>query len=101
PLPPSGPPLFPYTTLFRSLIIELDGLEAGLDTQAAEVIELCRRNAAREVRTASSPQERADLWKSRKRAFGAIGRLSPNFLTQDRSEEHTSELQSRVDLVCR
>ena len=65
------------------LIIELDGLEAGLDAQAAQVIELCRRNAAREVRTAGSPQERADLWKSRKRAFGAIGRLSPNFLTQD------------------
>jgi glycolate oxidase len=35
------------------------------------------------VRVAQSEQERMDLWKSRKRAFGAIGRLSPNFLTQD------------------
>jgi glycolate oxidase len=35
------------------------------------------------VRIAQSEQERADLWKCRKRAFGAIGRLSPNFITQD------------------
>ena len=65
------------------LIVELDGLAAGLDRQAAEVIALCRKNRARDVRLAGSEQERADLWKSRKRAFGAIGRLSPNFLTQD------------------
>jgi len=65
------------------LIVELDGLAAGLDRQAEQVVELCRRNKAREVRLAKSEQERADLWKSRKRAFGAIGRLSPNFITQD------------------
>ncbi len=65
------------------LIIELDGLGAGLDKQAAQVIEICRQNKAREVRLAQTDQERADLWKSRKRAFGAIGRLSPNFITQD------------------
>jgi glycolate oxidase len=65
------------------LIVELDGLAAGLDRQAERVIELCRKNRAREVRMANSDQERADLWKSRKRAFGAIGRLSPNFITQD------------------
>lgn len=65
------------------LIVELDGLAAGLERQAERVIELCRKNNAREVRLASSEQERADLWKCRKRAFGAIGRLSPNFITQD------------------
>jgi glycolate oxidase len=65
------------------LIIELDGLAAGLDRQAERVMEICRHNRAREVRVAQSEQERADLWKCRKRAFGAIGRLSPNFLTQD------------------
>ncbi len=65
------------------LIVELDGLAAGLETQAAQVMELCRKNRAREVRLAQTDQERADLWKCRKRAFGAIGRLSPNFLTQD------------------
>jgi glycolate oxidase len=65
------------------LIIELDGLAAGLDEQAERVIQICRTNHAREVRLAKTDQERADLWKSRKRAFGAIGRLSPNFITQD------------------
>lgn len=65
------------------LIIELDGLRAGLDRQAAEVDAICRRHSCREVRLAQSERERAELWKSRKRAFGAIGRLSPNFLTQD------------------
>src|SRR6266702_2816123 len=65
------------------LIVELDGLAAGLEKQAARVIDICKQNRAREVRTAKSDQERMDLWKCRKRAFGAIGRLSPNFLTQD------------------
>jgi glycolate oxidase len=65
------------------LIIELDGAEAGMDRQVQRVMGLCRRNRAREVRLAKDETERAALWKSRKRAFGAIGRLSPNFLTQD------------------
>lgn len=65
------------------LIVELDGLAAGLEEQAALVVEICRRNKAREVRLAKDDTERAEIWKSRKRAFGAIGRLSPNFLTQD------------------
>src|SRR5207244_12772902 len=65
------------------LIVELDGLAAGLEQQAERVISICKQNRAREVRTAKTEQERMDLWKCRKRAFGAIGRLSPNFLTQD------------------
>jgi glycolate oxidase len=65
------------------LIVELDGLSAGLDKQAVRVIEICKRNRAREVRIAKNDEERALLWKCRKRAFGAIGRLSPNYLTQD------------------
>lgn len=65
------------------LIIELDGLEAGLDRQARRVMDLCTQNGAREVRLARTEEERALLWKCRKRAFGAIGRLSTNFLTQD------------------
>ena len=65
------------------LIVELDGLAAGIDEQATRVTEICRANKAREVRLAQSDEERAALWKSRKRAFGAIGRLSPNYLTQD------------------
>ena len=65
------------------LIVELDGLSAGLPEQTDRVIEICRARGAREIRVAKTEQERADLWKSRKRAFGAIGRLSPGYLTQD------------------
>src|SRR5262249_19549248 len=65
------------------LIIELDGLAAGLDPQTARIMELCKRNRAREVRVARDEAERTALWKSRKRAFGAVGRLAPNYCTQD------------------
>src|ERR1043166_1072603 len=65
------------------LIVELDGLAAGLDEQAERVLEICRKNHARDVRLAKTDEERALLWKCRKRAFGAIGRLSPNYLTED------------------
>jgi glycolate oxidase len=66
-----------------ALIIELDGPKPGLNRQAERVLEICKQNKAREVRSAKTAEERALLWKCRKRAFGAIGRLSPNFLTQD------------------
>jgi glycolate oxidase len=65
------------------LIIELDGLEAGLDRLTERVIEICNHNYARQVRQAATDQERADVWKARKRAFGAVGRLSPSYCTQD------------------
>lgn len=65
------------------LIVELDGLAAGLDAYAAAAVELMRTHGAREVRVARDNAERDLLWKARKRAFGAIGRLSSNFITQD------------------
>src|SRR5438094_744890 len=65
------------------LIVELDGLAAGLEEQSGRIVEICRKNRAREVRVAKDEAERALLWKCRKRAFGAIGGLSPNYLTQD------------------
>jgi len=65
------------------LIVELDGdsLQTKLDSDQVQA--LCTKQGAREIRRAASAQERAELWKSRKRAFGAIGRISPNYLTQD------------------
>ncbi|MEO8606205.1 MAG: FAD-linked oxidase C-terminal domain-containing protein [bacterium] len=65
------------------LIIELDGSVAELDAQAEAVQRLCVVQRAREVRLAQDEAERAALWKSRKRAFGAVGRLAPNYCTQD------------------
>ncbi len=65
------------------LLIEVDGLEAGLDEQRDRIIELCKKCGAREVRLAKDAKERLKLWKCRKQAFGAIGRLSPSYCTQD------------------
>jgi glycolate oxidase len=65
------------------LIMEVDGLEAGLDEDANRIVEIARKNGAREVRRAGSDAERLLLWKSRKQAFGAVGRLAPSYCTQD------------------
>lgn len=65
------------------LLIEVDGLEAGLDEHRDRIMAICQDCGAREVRLASSAQERQKLWKCRKQAFGAIGRLSPSYCTQD------------------
>jgi glycolate oxidase len=81
------------------LIVELDGFAAGLQRQADKVLELCGANGAREVRIAKTEDERALLWKCRKRAFGAIGRLSPNYLTQD-GVVPRSKLPEIMDFIC-
>jgi len=65
------------------LLIELDGPAVALDPQAERVAAVCRQNRVREVRVARDEAERAALWKCRKRAFGAVGRLAPNYCTQD------------------
>lgn len=65
------------------LIIEVDGLEVGLDAEAARARQIAERNGAREVRQASTDLERALLWKARKQAFGALGRLGKAMVTHD------------------
>lgn len=65
------------------LIMEVDGLEAGLDNDAEKLIAIAKKNHAREVRRANTEAERLLLWKSRKQAFGAVGRLAPSYCTQD------------------
>ena len=65
------------------LIMEVDGLAAGLDQDAERIAAIARKNGAREVRKAGSDAERLLLWKCRKQAFGAVGRLAPSYCTQD------------------
>lgn len=83
------------------LLVELDGLEAGLESQAADVRAVCERHRAVEVRTARDDAERALLWKARKRAFGAVGRLAPNYCTQDGVVPRTKvpEILRRISTV--
>jgi len=66
-----------------ALLIEVDGLAAGIDTQAERIVAACRECGAREVRTARDEDERQLLWKGRKSAFGAYGRVSPAYMVMD------------------
>jgi glycolate oxidase len=65
------------------LLIEVEGLTEEVEEQIARIDEVCRMSGAREVRVAHSEEERALLWKGRKNAFGAIGRVSPTYYVQD------------------
>jgi glycolate oxidase subunit GlcD len=66
-----------------ALLVELDGLEAGLDEEAAQAEAVCRAHGARNVRRAADEAERKKLWAARKGAFGAMGRLAPDLMLQD------------------
>jgi glycolate oxidase len=65
------------------LLIELDGLRDGMEETAAQIAEIARKHNAREVRVARDDRERELLWLGRKRAFGAMGRISPSYYVQD------------------
>ncbi len=65
------------------LLIELDGATAGIDDDVAQVVAACRAEGAREVRVATDPADRARLWQGRKKAFGAMGRISSHLVVQD------------------
>jgi len=65
------------------LLIEVDGLEAGLEADVARVEAMCSAAGARTVRVARDDAERARLWQGRKKAFGAMGRVSSHLVVQD------------------
>ncbi len=65
------------------LLIELDGLEVQTTAVAECASAACREHGATELRTATDAEEQELLWRSRKRAFGAMGRLAPSYCTQD------------------
>jgi len=66
-----------------ALLIELDGLEAGIDEEAERVKSVCLQYGARDCRLARDENERKKLWAARKGAFGAIGRIAPDAMIQD------------------
>lgn len=65
------------------LLVEVDGSQSETDAMVREVQGLCRNNGAFEMRLAQSDQEGALIWKGRKAAFAAVGRISPNYIVQD------------------
>jgi len=66
-----------------ALLIELDGIEAGIDDEAERVKGLCLEYRARTCRLANDETERKKLWAARKGAFGAVSRIAPDSMIQD------------------
>ncbi len=66
-----------------ALLVEMDGLAVGMPTQVEHIVQACRDSGAREVRAARDEAERQLLWKGRKSAFGAYGRVSPAYMVMD------------------
>ena len=65
------------------LLVELDGPLAEVEALLKQVAQICRSSGAWEIRVAESEAERALVWKGRKAAFAAVGRISPNYIVQD------------------
>lgn len=72
-----------------ALVVEFDGTEEGLDEDAARAEACCREAGARDVQRATDEEHRAALWKGRKKAFGAMGRIAPDLLVQDATVPRT------------
>jgi glycolate oxidase len=72
-----------YPDVGAVLIVELDGLAAQVEDDLAAVEKICGDNGAVEVRVAADERERALLWKGRKSAFAAMGRVSRDYYVQD------------------
>ncbi|HET8912815.1 MAG TPA: FAD-linked oxidase C-terminal domain-containing protein [Ktedonobacteraceae bacterium] len=65
------------------LLMEAEGLKEDVQVQVEQIVQISRKNHARTVRIAANETERQLLWAGRKNAFGAIGRISPEFYVQD------------------
>jgi len=84
------------------LLIEVDGQDTGLDADMDRIQSICRKNAASDFQSASDPKRRAELWSARKKAFGAIGRISPSYCTQDACIPRSKlpEVITRIAEIC-
>ena len=65
------------------LLIEVDGISAGIDEQINLILEVCEKRNVREVKAAKDEAERERWWANRKTGFGAMGAISPDYLVQD------------------
>jgi glycolate oxidase len=65
------------------LLIEVDGIVAGIDDQINMILDVCRKHNVREVKVAKDEAERGRWWANRKTGFGAMGKISPDYLVQD------------------
>ncbi|MFD1503559.1 FAD-binding oxidoreductase [Streptosporangium lutulentum] len=85
------------------LIVELDGPAEEVAHQFGEVTRICEESGAFELRVADDPAERAAIWRGRKSAFAAVGRISPAYIVQDGVVPRTAlpEVLASIDRLSR
>lgn len=85
------------------LIIEVEGLSAGLKKQAGNIRDICMEEGCREIREAGDDGERNRLWEGRRGAFGAIARIAPGYLVNDCTVPRTRlpEALDRVEEIAK
>lgn len=83
------------------VLIEIDGIEALLDQQLDDIVKVCQKHNAASTELSKDPERRAALWKARKGAFGAIGRVSQSYCTQDACVPRSmlAEVLSRISEI--
>ncbi|PYZ94958.1 FAD-binding oxidoreductase [Salipaludibacillus keqinensis] len=83
------------------LLIEVDGISAGIEEQITDILNVCTSRNVREVKVAESEQERARWWANRKTGFGAMGAISPDYLVQDGviPRSRLPEVLSRINQI--
>jgi glycolate oxidase len=83
------------------LIVELDGPAVEVAEELTTVRRLCERSGSFEVRVAANAAERNEIWKGRKSAFAAVGRISPNYIVQDGVIPRTAlaDVLARIDAL--
>ncbi len=86
-----------------ALIVELDGAYDECEARFRQVDELCRKTGGRDIRVAESDRERELIWKARKAAFAAMGRVAPAYFVQDGVIPRTRlpEALRRIDELAR
>jgi glycolate oxidase len=82
-----------------ALVVELDGSEAECEARFEQVVEICEDAGADSVRVAGDEVERELIWRTRKAAFAAMGRIAPNYYVQDSVIPRTrlAEVLGRID----
>jgi glycolate dehydrogenase FAD-linked subunit len=82
-----------------ALVVELDGSEAECETRFEQVVTICEDAGADSVRVARDEGERELIWRTRKAAFAAMGRIAPNYYVQDSVIPRTrlAEVLARIE----
>jgi glycolate oxidase len=83
------------------ILTEIDGIDALLDGQMQDIIDISQRHGAISIEASADPATRMKLWKARKSAFGAIGKISPSYCTQDACvpRSRLGEVLAEVDKI--